>query len=254
MSASRHGFLDRERQDLEFLLARALAEDLGQKGDITSCSMIPAAAQGAARLVARSPGVLAGLPAVELLARTFEPWFDWLPELADGDRVERGSVVGRLEGPMRSLLAIERTALNFVQHLSGIASLTARYVAAVDGTPAAILDTRKTTPGWRFLEKYAVRCGGGRNHRLGLDDGVLIKDNHLAWIEEAARDSGAQPFATAVVSAQGHAAVARPLRSRLIRSSSSTGRSRALPTSYSSTISNSRTLSRPSAGVMPPRP
>ena len=104
----------------------ALAEDLGQKGDITSCSMIPAAAQGAARLVARSPGVLAGLPVVELLARTFEPRFDWLPELADGDRVERGSVVGRLEGPMRSLLAIERTALNFVQHLSGIASLTAR--------------------------------------------------------------------------------------------------------------------------------
>ena len=132
--------------------------------------------------------MLAGLPVVELLCQKVRPRFDWQPELADGDRVERGSVVGRLAGPMRSLLAIERTALNFLQHLSGIASLTARYVAAVDGTPAAILDTRKTTPGWRFLEKYAVRCGGGLNHRLGLDDGVLIKDNHLAWIEEATRD------------------------------------------------------------------
>ena len=107
---------------------------------------------------------------------------------------------------MRSLLAIERTALNFVQHLSGIASLTARYVAAVDGTPAAILDTRKTTPGWRALEKYAVRCGGGHNHRLGLYDAVLIKDNHLAWIEEAAGLRSLDRFATAVAAAQGHAA------------------------------------------------
>jgi nicotinate-nucleotide pyrophosphorylase (carboxylating) len=102
---------------------------------------------------------------------------------------------------MRSLLAMERTALNFLQRLSGIASLTARYVAEVYGTPAAIFDTRKTTPGWRSVEKYAVRCGGGSNHRFGLYDAVLIKDNHLAWIKEAAGASGRDPVATAITSA-----------------------------------------------------
>ena len=186
MSASRHAFGEREEQNLEFLVARALAEDLGQRGDITSEATIPDDARGAAWIVARSAGVLAGLPAIELLSTKFDLNSLWKPKLADGDRLESGSLVGQLDGTMRSLLAIERTALNFLQRLSGIASLTARYVAAVHGTPALIFDTRKTTPGWRFLEKYAVRCGGGCNHRFGLYDAVLIKDNHLDWIKESA--------------------------------------------------------------------
>jgi nicotinate-nucleotide pyrophosphorylase (carboxylating) len=202
MSATRHAFGEREQQNLEFLIARAIAEDLGEGRDITSESIIPGNARGAARLVARSPGVLAGLPAVELLSSKFELASLWHPNLADGDQLERGSVVGRLAGPVRSLLAMERTALNFLQRLSGIASLTARYVAAVHGTRAVIFDTRKTTPGWRFLEKYAIRCGGGCNHRFGLHDAVLIKDNHLAWIEEAAGAFGPDPFAIAIASAR----------------------------------------------------
>ncbi len=202
MSASRHSFGERERQNLEFLVARALAEDLGEGGDITSEATIPVDARGVARLVARSPGVLAGLPAVELLSQKFELGALWQPKLADGDRVERDSLIGRLTGPMRSLLAIERTALNFLQRLSGIASLTARYVASVQGTRAAIFDTRKTTPAWRFLEKYAVRCGGGFNHRFGLYDAVLIKDNHLAWIKAAALASDPNPFAISIAAAR----------------------------------------------------
>ncbi len=201
MSDLRHSFGERERQNLEFLISAALEEDLLERGDITSLATIPASARGAARLVARSPGVLAGLPAVEMLSRKFEPNPIWTPRMADGDRLETGSLIGRLAGPMRSLLAMERTALNFLQRLSGIASLTARYVAEVHGTHAAIFDTRKTTPGWRFLEKYAVRCGGGSNHRFGLYDAVLIKDNHLAWIKEAAQASGRDPVATAITSA-----------------------------------------------------
>ena len=202
MSALRHSFGERERQNLEFLIAAALEEDLLERGDITSLATIPANARGAARLIARSPGVLAGLAVVEILARNFEPSPIWTPRMADGDRLETGSLIGRLAGPMRSLLAMERTALNFLQRLSGIASLTARYVAEVHGTPAAIFDTRKTTPGWRSLEKYAVRCGGGSNHRFGLYDAVLIKDNHLAWITEAAGPSGRDPVATAITSAR----------------------------------------------------
>jgi nicotinate-nucleotide pyrophosphorylase (carboxylating) len=202
MSFPLHSFGVPEQQNLEFLVARALAEDLGLLGDITSKATIPAAALGAARLVARAPGVLAGLPAVELLSRKFELHPGWRTRLADGDALEEGTVVGQLAGPMQSLLAIERTALNFLQRLSGIATLTARYVAAVKGTRAVIYDTRKTTPGWRFLEKYAVRCGGGVNHRFGLHDAVLIKDNHLAWIKEAAGPSGCDPFASAIASAR----------------------------------------------------
>ena len=117
---------------------------------------------------------------------------NWEPRLTDGDSLDSGSLIASVSGPMRSLLAMERAALNFLQRLSGIATLTSRFVAAVAGTRAAIYDTRKTTPGWRALEKYAVRCGGGVNHRFGLFDAVLIKDNHLAWLQAAARMSGAQ--------------------------------------------------------------
>jgi nicotinate-nucleotide pyrophosphorylase (carboxylating) len=184
-------FGDVERGDLEALLPLALAEDLGEVGDITSAATIPSQARGAAHLVARSPGVLAGLPVAERLAAEFELSEDWRAVQADGDLLEAGTIVARLAGPMRSLLAMERTVLNFLQRLSGIATLTARFVAATAGTRAAIYDTRKTTPGWRALEKYAVRCGGGRNHRFGLYDAVLIKDNHLAWLRAAGLDIAA---------------------------------------------------------------
>jgi nicotinate-nucleotide pyrophosphorylase (carboxylating) len=164
------------------LIGLALAEDLGQVGDITASATIPSGARGTARFVARTEGVIAGLPVAALLAEECELGTGWRPLVRDGDRVSRGTEVARVAGPMRSLLTMERTALNFLQRLSGVATLTARFVAEVAGTRAVILDTRKTTPGWRALEKYAVRCGGGRNHRIGLFDAILIKDNHLAWL------------------------------------------------------------------------
>ena len=176
------GFDTAEHDNAAALIALALAEDLGLSGDLTAQATLPADARGAARFVARAPGVVAGLPVVELLAGRFELAEGWRAAVRDGDRVERGTELARISGPMRSLLAMERTALNFLQRLSGVATLTALFVAEVAGTRAVILDTRKTTPGWRILEKYAVRCGGGRNHRVGLYDAVLIKDNHLAWL------------------------------------------------------------------------
>ena len=123
-----------------------------------------------------------------------------------------------IAGPVRSILALERTALNFLQRLSGIATLTARFVQAVEGTSAEIYDTRKTTPGWRVLEKYAVRCGGGRNHRMGLHDAMLIKDNHLAWLRTR---GGANPIPSAIAAARRTLRIRPSSRSRLIRSSSS---------------------------------
>ncbi len=148
--------------------------------------------------------MLAGLRVVEILASQFELAGAWEPFFADGAALERGSQIARFEGSMRSLLAMERTALNFLQRLSGIATLTARFVAAVAGTCASIYDTRKTTPGWRPLEKYAVRCGGGRNHRFGLFDAVLIKDNHLAWLETNAHAEATDPIAAAIAAARAH--------------------------------------------------
>jgi len=195
-------FGEPERRNLEALLPLALAEDLGDVGDITSAATIPDQARGVANLVARSPGVLAGLPVAERLAVAFELRDGWRALMADGDRLEPGTNVARLAGPMRSLLAFERTALNFLQRLSGIATLTARFVDATTGTRAAIYDTRKTTPGWRALEKYAVRCGGGRNHRVGLYDAVLIKDNHLAWLGESEGPDNPEPIAAAVATAR----------------------------------------------------
>src|SRR5690606_19418701 len=149
-----------ERANAEALIAMALAEDLGPAGDVTAAATIPDGAQGAARFVARAPGVLAGLPVVGLLADRLGLAGGWEPILEDGAAIGPGDIVARLSGPMRDLLALERTALNFLQRLSGVASMTARFVREVEGTRAAILDTRKTTPGWRALEKYAVRRGG----------------------------------------------------------------------------------------------
>jgi nicotinate-nucleotide pyrophosphorylase (carboxylating) len=136
------------------------------------------------------------------LVEQFQLGSQWRPHLADGERMERGSLIAEVTGPVRSILTLERTALNFLQRLSGIASLTAQFVAALESTSAAIYDTRKTTPGWRVLEKYAVRCGGGRNHRLGLYDAILIKDNHLAALQS---QGCSNPIAAAVAAARAHA-------------------------------------------------
>ena len=175
------GFHEAERRNASELIRMALAEDLAESGDITGLATIPQDARGAAWITSRADGVLSGLPIVAMMAA--DPFgIEILAECRDGDRLAPGMRVARLSGPMRSLLAMERTALNFLQRLSGIATLTSRFVNEAAGTQAAILDTRKTTPGWRSLEKYAVRCGGGRNHRIGLFDAVLIKDNHLAWL------------------------------------------------------------------------
>jgi nicotinate-nucleotide pyrophosphorylase (carboxylating) len=164
--------------EIERVVAAALEEDLGS-GDATSRSTLPAGARCAAVVVSRAQGIVSGLPLVEAV-------FDACPgqvslELLreDGDSVGPGTALAALEGDATTILSGERTALNFLAHLSGIATLTGRYVEAVAGTQAMILDTRKTTPGLRQLEKYAVRCGGGTNHRLGLYDAILIKDNHL---------------------------------------------------------------------------
>jgi nicotinate-nucleotide pyrophosphorylase (carboxylating) len=139
-------------------------------------------ASGKAAFVARSGGVIAGLPAVELVAAAVSAELSVEATVTDGTRVGLKSVIATIAGTLRAILVAERTALNFLQRLSGIATLTRRYVDAVAGTRAQILDTRKTTPGWRLLEKYAVRTGGGHNHRVGLYDGILIKDNHLAGL------------------------------------------------------------------------
>jgi nicotinate-nucleotide pyrophosphorylase (carboxylating) len=162
------------------LVEWALEEDLGTDGDLTSLAVLPADLQGRAVFVPRTAGVLAGLPAVEMVLAAVDARLQWQPYLHDGDALAPGGRIAAVSGPMRSLLSAERTSLNFLQRLSGVATQTRRYVDAVAGLPCCILDTRKTTPGWRLLEKYAVRCGGGTNHRMGLSDGVLIKDNHLA--------------------------------------------------------------------------
>jgi len=161
------------------LVRRALAEDIG-RGDITTEATIPAEAVARGRIVAREAGVIAGLPVAELAFRLLDPAVRFEALVADGARVETGATLTRIEGSARALLTAERTALNFLGRLSGIATLAARCAAAVGGTRAVVVDTRKTTPGLRALEKYAVRVGGATNHRAGLDDGILIKDNHIA--------------------------------------------------------------------------
>jgi nicotinate-nucleotide pyrophosphorylase (carboxylating) len=175
------------------LIDLAFAEDLGGeaawRGDLTSLFFIPAGFEGTGRFVARSPGVVAGLPALELVFGHLGKDFRIQRLVEDGTSVAANTPIATVHGPMNLLLAGERTALNFVQHLSGIATLTRRFVDAVAGLRVQILDTRKTLPGWRLLAKYAVRQGGGHNHRMGLHDGVLIKDNHLAFALSRFRQS-----------------------------------------------------------------
>ncbi len=162
------------------LVAMALREDFGRAGDITSQATIPAGTPARATMSARRPGVIAGLPLAEAACRLAGPGLSFTAQLSEGARVEKGTVVAEIAGDARALLAAERTALNFVGRLSGIATLTRAYADAIAHTKARIVCTRKTTPGLRAIEKYAVRCGGGMNHRFGLDDAILIKDNHIA--------------------------------------------------------------------------
>ncbi|MDR7224121.1 carboxylating nicotinate-nucleotide diphosphorylase [Aminobacter aminovorans] len=165
---------------IEPLVRAALLEDLGRAGDITSDAIVPAGHQAKLVLAARQAGVVAGLDLAALAFRLIEPAIEMKVAKPDGSRLAPGDVIATLSGPARGLLTGERVALNFLSHLSGIATATAGIVDAVAGHKARIVCTRKTTPGLRALEKYAVRCGGGSNHRFGLDDAVLIKDNHIA--------------------------------------------------------------------------
>jgi nicotinate-nucleotide pyrophosphorylase (carboxylating) len=162
----------------------ALAEDIGN-GDATTLATVPATAMAKAVLRAREPLVVAGLGFAEAAFRELSAAVKIKRLAKDGRRVKAGASLLKISGPARAILSAERVALNFVQRLSGIATLTAQFVEAIKDTPAQILDTRKTTPGWRRFEKYAVACGGGRNHRFGLFDMVLIKDNHLAALRGA---------------------------------------------------------------------
>jgi nicotinate-nucleotide pyrophosphorylase (carboxylating) len=165
---------------IEPLVRAALLEDLGRAGDITTDSIIPADAHATVQLVAREPGVVAGTACAVLAWQLVDPAITAVIDLPDGSRVEPGSVIGTIQGPARGLLTAERVALNFLGHLSGVATGTATIADAIAHTNAHVCDTRKTIPGLRALQKHAVRAGGGANHRFGLDDAVLIKDNHVA--------------------------------------------------------------------------
>jgi nicotinate-nucleotide pyrophosphorylase (carboxylating) len=165
---------------VEDAVTRALSEDLGRAGDITSAATIPPETKATGTIEARKAGVIAGLACAAEAFRRLDPALTFRAYVRDGAAVKEGTVLADVDGSAHAILGAERVALDFLGHLSGIATLTAAYVAKIKGTKAKIADTRKTTPGLRALEKYAVRCGGGINHRFGLDDAVLIKDNHIA--------------------------------------------------------------------------
>jgi len=167
--------------DLKRLIAIAISEDFGGLGDLTSQALIPSGIQGRASFYARKEGVIAGLVAVPTCISLIDPALKWFSCCQEGQFVEKGAKLGEFTGPVLSMMTAERLLLNLLSHLCGIATLTQRFVKKVEGTGAKIYDTRKTTLGWRRLDKYAVRCGGGMNHRTGLFDAVLIKDNHLAF-------------------------------------------------------------------------
>ncbi|WP_164156390.1 carboxylating nicotinate-nucleotide diphosphorylase [Sandarakinorhabdus rubra] len=188
--------------DTATFVAATLAEDLGQGGDITSAAVIPAEARLTAVMDSRDAVVVAGLPLAEAFFRALDPACTIETLVAEGQAVPAGADLMRIAGNARALLMAERSALNTVQHLTGIATLTRRYVEAIAGTGAVLLDTRKTLPGLRALEKYATRMGGATNHRLRLDDGVMIKDNHIAvagGVEPAVRAAKAAGLTGVVV-------------------------------------------------------
>lgn len=175
----------RQKPKLDFdrineLIRLALIEDLGDMGDTTSISVVPEDIIKEAKFVTRENCICAGLPVVEAVFKAVDPSLKWKELVNDGDFIQKGEFLAIVKGAARSILTAERTALNFLQRLCGVATITSRYVKAVEGTKTKILDTRKTTPGWRNLEKYAVAAGGGTNHRIGLYDRIMIKDNHRA--------------------------------------------------------------------------
>lgn len=186
-------------------VARALAEDLGSAGDVTGRAMVPERSVAVAVVRLRAAGIACGGAAAAEAFRQAAPGVRVSQHCADGERLEAGGVFMSVEGPLRGILAAERTALNYVGHLSGIATATSAYVARAAGTRAAICDTRKTIPGMRMLGKWAVRCGGGTNHRIGLFDAMLVKDNHVAGLEP-------RRMAEAVEAAARSARAAAPLR------------------------------------------
>ncbi len=169
----------REREDLARLLEIARQEDLGDGGDVTG-SLLPPDVRVTGRFAARGPVVVCGAEMLEIIAGRYDPDIRTAVLVGEGAQVDTGEVLAEWSGEARAILSAERVALNFLQKLCGVATATRQYVDAVEGTSSAIYDTRKTTPGWRSLEKYAVRAGGGRNHRMGLYDAILVKDNHLA--------------------------------------------------------------------------
>ena len=171
-------------EEIQRAVRAALAEDIGP-GDVTTLATVPESATTCAEMIAREPLVLTGLAFAVTAFRELDRDLIIAPHAADGSRCEKGQILLRVTGSARAILTAERVALNFVQRLSGIATLTAQFAEQVKGTWTKILDTRKTTPGWRRFEKYAVKCGGGQNHRVGLYDMVLIKDNHLVALRHA---------------------------------------------------------------------
>jgi len=189
-NATGPGFSAPEAEACRKLIELGLAEDLSAQGDLTTTALVGPSAKGEAVLVARSPGTLSGLPAVGAVFEAVDSSLVLQPRKDDGAPLQSGDVVATVRGPVRSLLSCERLALNFLTHLSGVATLTQRFVAAVADSRCQVYDTRKTLPGWRLLEKYAVRQGGGHNHRAGLYDAVLIKDNHLAYWQQPAGQPG----------------------------------------------------------------
>jgi nicotinate-nucleotide pyrophosphorylase (carboxylating) len=194
------------QDDCRQIVLLAVREDLERQHDWTTLALVPAEARSRAAVVVREAGVVAGLPAVRLALSIFdggakEDGVEFVEHVKDGAHASAGQTIATLEGSARTLLTAERTALNLLGRMCGIATLTSQYCAEVAGTKARIYDTRKTTPGWRRMEKYAVRCGGGQNHRTGLFDAVLIKDNHLA-LGAASGPDGAYSPAEAVCRAR----------------------------------------------------
>ncbi len=175
---------DRFAADVRHKAHMWFREDFGLESDWTSTALVPVDAESSLAIVVRMDGVIAGLPAAEVVIDEFQENLVWSSEICDGDRVQAGDVIGHLSGSVRSILQIERVVLNLLGRLSGIATTTRNFVDAIQETSCRIYDTRKTVPGWRLLDKYAVHCGGGYNHRMGLYDAILIKDNHLAALGE----------------------------------------------------------------------
>lgn len=211
---TQHPWSPQVAEDLRRLVRLAVFEDLDRGQDWTTVSLVPEEATAAANIVAREPGIIAGLPTVAVILDEMDIQAQYHPLVQDGDAVAANTIIATLSGPARDLLTSERIILNTLCRLSGIATLTQQYVEAIAGTKAHIYDTRKTTPGWRRLEKYAVHCGGGHNHRTGLYDAILIKDNHLAFGRE---QDGTEAFSPAAAVRKARAFLAQQVAAEVPR-------------------------------------